>query len=257
MPPVTEEGHLLTGLAVHDIGRPRRRSRHRVGLDARWPSGWRRFRPDSLPDRARRRPLHGHLHPCRAGAASPRPERAVGRRASRPLRVLARRPLDVRLRAAPCARRLGHSTRPRRDRRRSRLRPRGARVHPRPWRASGLGARDLARDPDAALQQDRATGSRDREVHVSFDIDVLDPAFAPGTEIPSAGGLSTRQALESPARSPTERASFVGLDVVEVSPPFDTGDITHAGRAEDDLRGVGHGKSRRERAPTRSWKALM
>jgi len=63
------------------------------------------------------------------------------------------------------------------------------------------------------------------EVHVSFDIDVLDPAFAPGTEIPSSGGLSSRQALEL-LKSATNRSRLVGLDIVEVSPPFDNGDIT-------------------------------
>jgi agmatinase len=64
-----------------------------------------------------------------------------------------------------------------------------------------------------------------QNVHVSFDIDVLDPAFAPGTEIPSAGGLSTRQALDL-LGAVTERSTPVGLDIVEVSPPFDNGDIT-------------------------------
>jgi len=69
---------------------------------------------------------------------------------------------------------------------------------------------------------DRLAG---KKVHVSFDIDVLDPAFAPGTEIPSAGGLSTRQAL-SLLKIATRRARLVGLDIVEVSPPYDEQDIT-------------------------------
>lgn len=63
------------------------------------------------------------------------------------------------------------------------------------------------------------------KVHISFDIDVLDPAFAPGTEIPSAGGLTTRQAL-SLLKTATRSAEIVGLDVVEVSPPADNEDIT-------------------------------
>jgi agmatinase len=62
-------------------------------------------------------------------------------------------------------------------------------------------------------------------VHVSFDIDVLDPAFAPGTEIASAGGLSTRQALDL-LTSVAARSRLVGLDVMEVSPPLDHSDIT-------------------------------
>jgi agmatinase len=83
---------------------------------------------------------------------------------------------------------------------------------------------ELARDPERSAEKiaDRLAGQR---VHVSFDIDVLDPAFAPGTEIPSSGGLSTRQALEL-LRTATQRATLVGFDIVEVSPPFDNGDIT-------------------------------
>ena len=87
-----------------------------------------------------------------------------------------------------------------------------------------VSAQDLARDPGRSTEKiaDRLAG---HEVHLSFDIDVLDPAFAPGTEIPSSGGLSTREALEL-LRAGTERATVIGLDLVEVSPPFDNGDIT-------------------------------
>src|SRR2546421_5617812 len=87
-----------------------------------------------------------------------------------------------------------------------------------------VSAVEIARDLDGAARKvaDRLGGEN---VHVSFDIDVLDPAFAPGTEIPSSGGLSTRQALEL-LKSATGRSRLVGLDVVEVSPPFDNGDIT-------------------------------
>ncbi len=87
-----------------------------------------------------------------------------------------------------------------------------------------VSAADVAHDPAGSATRiaDRLAGEK---VHVSFDIDALDPAFAPGTEIPSAGGLSTRQALDL-LRGATARSQLVGLDVVEVSPPFDTGDIT-------------------------------
>jgi arginase family enzyme len=64
-----------------------------------------------------------------------------------------------------------------------------------------------------------------RPLHISFDIDFLDPSAAPGTEIPSAGGFSTRQALEL-LRAIGERTRLVGLDVAEVSPAADCGDIT-------------------------------
>src|SRR6195256_2021124 len=87
-----------------------------------------------------------------------------------------------------------------------------------------VSAQELARDLTKAAEK---IGARlaGQKVHVSFDIDVLDPAFAPGTEIPSAGGISTRQALDL-VRIATEGATLVGLDIVEVSPPFDSGDIT-------------------------------
>lgn len=83
---------------------------------------------------------------------------------------------------------------------------------------------EISRDVRAAAHKiaDRLAG---HQVHISFDIDVLDPAFAPGTEIPSAGGLSTRQALEL-LKTATARSTLVGLDIVEVSPPADASEIT-------------------------------
>jgi agmatinase len=54
---------------------------------------------------------------------------------------------------------------------------------------------------------------------LSFDIDVLDPAFAPGTGTPEAGGLSTREALA--LLRALRGLRFKGYDVVEVSPPYD------------------------------------
>ena len=60
--------------------------------------------------------------------------------------------------------------------------------------------------------------------YLTFDIDCLDPAFAPGTGTPVAGGLSSAQALM--ALSGLGDLAFVGGDVVEVSPPYDHADIT-------------------------------
>jgi agmatinase len=68
-------------------------------------------------------------------------------------------------------------------------------------------------------------GARVRErvgegpLFLSFDVDVLDPAFAPGTGTPEAGGLSTREALGYVRALRGLR--FAGYDVVEVSPPYD------------------------------------
>lgn len=87
-----------------------------------------------------------------------------------------------------------------------------------------VSAQELARDLNGSARKiaDRLAGQK---IHVSFDIDVLDPAFAPGTEIPSPGGLSTRDALDL-LRIATDGSTTVGFDIVEVSPPFDNGDIT-------------------------------
>ncbi|HEX4222235.1 MAG TPA: agmatinase [Pseudonocardiaceae bacterium] len=64
-------------------------------------------------------------------------------------------------------------------------------------------------------------------VFLSVDIDVCDPAHAPGTGTPEPGGLSARQLLDSVRRICLE-LPVVGVDVVEVSPPYDHADITAA-----------------------------
>lgn len=63
-----------------------------------------------------------------------------------------------------------------------------------------------------------------RPVYLSIDIDVLDPAFAPGTGTPEAGGLSSRELLAI-IRGLRE-ARLVGADVVEVAPAYDHAEIT-------------------------------
>jgi agmatinase len=60
--------------------------------------------------------------------------------------------------------------------------------------------------------------------YLSFDIDVLDPAFAPGTGTPEMGGLASWQAQAILRRLGGSR--FVGMDVVEVAPPYDVAEIT-------------------------------
>jgi agmatinase len=60
--------------------------------------------------------------------------------------------------------------------------------------------------------------------YLSFDIDALDPAFAPGTGTPEVGGLATWQARAILRR--LAGLSFAGMDVVEVSPPYDVAEIT-------------------------------
>ena len=64
----------------------------------------------------------------------------------------------------------------------------------------------------------------DRPCYVSFDIDVLDPAFAPGTGTPVSGGLASWQALE--IIRGLMPLNIIGMDLVEVSPPFDHAEMT-------------------------------
>ena len=64
----------------------------------------------------------------------------------------------------------------------------------------------------------------DAPAYVSVDIDVLDPAHAPGTGTPEAGGLSSRELLAT-LRS-FARLNLVGADVVEVAPAYDHAQIT-------------------------------
>jgi agmatinase len=64
----------------------------------------------------------------------------------------------------------------------------------------------------------------DRPVYVSVDIDVLDPAHAPGTGTPEAGGLTSRELLEFLRALRQHR--LVGADVVEVAPAYDHAQIT-------------------------------
>jgi agmatinase len=65
---------------------------------------------------------------------------------------------------------------------------------------------------------------KDVPVYITLDIDVVDPAFAPGTGTPQVGGLSSAQILEL-VRS-LKGLNIMGCDLVEVSPPYDNGSIT-------------------------------
>lgn len=63
-----------------------------------------------------------------------------------------------------------------------------------------------------------------RPVYFSLDIDVLDPAFAPGTGTPEAGGISSRELFR--VLQILRDLRVVGFDLVEISPPLDHSDIT-------------------------------
>jgi agmatinase len=64
----------------------------------------------------------------------------------------------------------------------------------------------------------------DRPVYLSFDVDAVDPAFAPGTGTPVPGGLTSREALQLVRELRGVR--LAGMDVVEVCPALDHADVT-------------------------------
>lgn len=102
-----------------------------------------------------------------------------------------------------------------------------------------IGIRTMAPNPHHIAQIDAEQCSRlgtletiqkirervgNNPAYVTFDIDVLDPAFAPGTGTPVPGGLTTREALM--ILRGLEDINIIGADVVEVSPPYDWADVT-------------------------------
>jgi agmatinase len=58
-------------------------------------------------------------------------------------------------------------------------------------------------------------------IYITLDIDVLDPAFAPGTGTPEAGGISSRELMYI-INQLMEKLPVKAMDIVEVSPPLDT-----------------------------------
>lgn len=77
--------------------------------------------------------------------------------------------------------------------------------------------------PDAVVELLRRRVG-DRPLYVSLDIDVLDPAHAPGTGTPEPGGMTSRELLE--ILRGLRGLNLVGADVVEVAPPYDHAELT-------------------------------
>lgn len=78
---------------------------------------------------------------------------------------------------------------------------------------------------DAVITEVLAAASDADHLFLSVDVDVLDPAFAPGTGTPEPGGMSTAELLRAVRRLTVEKG-LAGMDVVEVSPPYDHSEIT-------------------------------
>lgn len=93
----------------------------------------------------------------------------------------------------------------------------------------GHGARVRDMEEVAELGVERVAGEILREIagrptYVTFDVDAIDPAFAPGTGTPVSGGLTSREAIRF--LRCLEGLHLVGMDVVEVSPNLDHADLT-------------------------------
>jgi agmatinase len=86
------------------------------------------------------------------------------------------------------------------------------------------GADEVAERGIAAVAAEVRRAVGDRPTYVSFDVDAVDPAFAPGTGTPVPGGLTSREALAF--LRGLAGVALVGMDVVEVSPPHDHADLT-------------------------------
>ncbi|MEM9780113.1 MAG: agmatinase [Pseudomonadota bacterium] len=107
---------------------------------------------------------------------------------------------------------------------------RGTQNSPEGWDYSAQSGMDVVfcEEVHASGVEDIAERARacvgDRPVYLTFDIDSLDPVYAPGTGTPEIGGLTTHQAqvLLRGLRG----LNYVGADLVEVSPPFDNGYVT-------------------------------
>ena len=86
---------------------------------------------------------------------------------------------------------------------------------------NAMQANDLS--VDAIVQTIKDTVG-DLPVYLTFDIDCLDPAFAPGTGTPVCGGLTTDKVLK--ILRALQGINIVGMDVVEVAPAYDNSELT-------------------------------
>ena len=107
---------------------------------------------------------------------------------------------------------------------------RGAQIATEGWdysASSGMRVMFMDEVVDAGIANTIAEARRvvgDAPVYLSFDIDALDPVYAPGTGTPEAGGFTTREAMQ--LLRGLNGLAFAGADVVEVSPPYDINGLT-------------------------------
>lgn len=120
----------------------------------------------------------------------------------------------------------------------------------RSYEMTEIGARGL----DACLTEAFAIALNDCDgIFLSVDIDVCDPGHAPGTGTPEPGGLTARELLDSVRRIAYE-LPVVGMDVVEVSPPYDHAEITSFLANRVVLEALsGMARRRRDQAAGTAW----
>ncbi|MDO6508642.1 agmatinase [Colwellia sp. 4_MG-2023] len=86
---------------------------------------------------------------------------------------------------------------------------------------NAMQANDISVDEITTLIKDRVGNM---PVYLTFDIDCLDPAFAPGTGTPVCGGMSTDKVLK--VLRGLSGINIIGMDVVEVAPAYDNSEVT-------------------------------
>ncbi|HTT71393.1 MAG TPA: agmatinase [Anaeromyxobacteraceae bacterium] len=106
------------------------------------------------------------------------------------------------------------------------------------------GADEVARRGAAAVAEAIRRAAGEAPLYLSFDVDVVDPAFAPGTGTPVPGGLASREALEL-VRG-LAGVKLAGMDLVEVCPPLDHADLTSHLAAHVLFEGLALSALRRE-----------
>lgn len=87
-----------------------------------------------------------------------------------------------------------------------------------------ISMRDFKRMGPSSIAEEINKNFLSENFYITIDIDVVDPAFAPGTGVPEPGGMNSFEIMEFLRYLDLEK--IVGADVVEVSPPYDVSDIT-------------------------------
>jgi agmatinase len=89
-------------------------------------------------------------------------------------------------------------------------------------------------------------------IYLSLDIDVIDPGLAPGTGTPEPGGMLTREVLRA-VRQIVAAVDLAGMDIVEVSPPYDQAETTSMAANRAALEAISALAVKRKAGGTVRW----